>query len=303
MNDLRPPIAFVFAMAVWLVACSGGFDEPDSNAQTVNPGQERDTGADTHANISDSDCDVDTDCPMGQVCTVSNECIEASCDFCTDDQICYVTEQNPEGSCSAPECTSNHECPDQDCIDGICGPAPQQDQNGDENEEEQNTNQQPAECPPCDSNEPGTCDDPTPYCIDDCCVECIGAADCTANQACIDGVCEELDDCHNDADCPNAYTCVGDTCQAPETGQSCDPEDTDDCPDGQYCSWDTETCEALGGENDCGLCNVDCTCPHGLECRDYFCYGCDFFADDCPEGQSCMALSTLYDEANVCVPF
>lgn len=60
-----------------------------------------------------SECSVDTDCALGEVCQdVEGYCIEASCDFCTDDQVCYKPTPESEGTCSAPP----------DCEAGECDP-------------------------------------------------------------------------------------------------------------------------------------------------------------------------------------
>ena len=332
-------------------------------------------------NQSGAECVDDVDCDPGSVCTPSGACISESCDWCQNDQICYVSSNNPEGTCSAAACSSDADCGDNyDCVDGtcsessscssssdcdegeICSPAGnciegnggstdecQTDTDCDPGESCDNGNcvddggnggecemdpgmcsgatphldevacqcvectttshcsgndicnngqcvddspTNPGTCDtPCSQNQPGTCSHPTPYCIDDCCVECIGPADCSGGYLCEDNACIPPSGCGSDADCPSGYECDSGTCSPPEGGQSCDPEDPMSCPDGQVCN--DGTCEVLGG-GDCGLCNPDCTCPGDAVCDGFLCTGCDMMAaitggeDGCPDGQECL---------------
>lgn len=68
------------------------------------------------------ECQQDADCDPGTVCSDDNRCLEKDCDECTGDQICLVTADNPDGSCSAPECDTTDDCeePGEICEDGIC---------------------------------------------------------------------------------------------------------------------------------------------------------------------------------------
>lgn len=342
-----------------------------------------DTGQVT-GNDDGADCQADADCDLGEVCTPSNECVVAECDWCEDDQICYVTDDNPEGSCSASSCSDDADCGNNyDCVDGTCTDANTCSSNdecpsgeicspagtcvpgsGGGDECETNTdcspgeecdngncvddggngecelepgmcsgatpyldeeacqcvecqmtshctgedvcqdgqciddggggNQTPGECETtCSQDQPGTCGGDTPYCINDCCVECIGNADCSGAEACEDNFCTLPGGCSSDADCPSGYTCEAGNCEPPSGGQSCDPEDPGSCPDGQICTEDG-VCEDLGGDMGCGFCNDDCTCPGDLVCDgDFICVGCEPTMDDpfgggCPDGDFCI---------------
>ena len=144
----------------------------------------------------------------------------------------------------------------------------------------------------CDAATPNTCGqagtpaENQPYCINDCCVECVGAADCQAGQLCLDGFCGDPPNCSVDPSvCPAGYTCTNGQCQAPTGGQACDQNDPLSCPDGTFCDPATSTCTGdLGGLFGCGLCNPDCTCDGGLTCDGFFCTGCNVLTQDCPSG-------------------
>ena len=317
------------------------------------------------AGSTDQACTSDPDCPLGMVCNASGQCIETdNCDFCTDDQVCLITDDNPSGSCSAPQCFNSSDCPGDDvCEDHVCtesdGCTGSSDCPGDQictpagqcvdDDSSNNSNNNPSDqctdesdcpdghdcvdgdchlpdtdecsfaddCPdgqicddgdcvtqdsnngdngggpdtcaePCSQSNPGVCTGNTPYCVNDCCIECIGGGDCGGGQVCEDGVCQTPSDCSNDGDCPSGFTCEAGTCEPPESGQSCDPTDPGSCPDGQICNEDSE-CEPLGGDLGCGLCNDDCTCPGDLTCdADFICTGCQFELLDptggCPNG-------------------
>ena len=336
------------------------------------------------------ECQDDVDCDPGSVCTPSNSCTSASCDHCVDDQICYVSSDNPDGTCSASDCSADADCGDElDCVDGSCsessacssnddcpdgeicspggscvegednggggddcsddtecdpgeecedgscvddgsgggddceldpgmceGATPYLDENAcecvecqmtshctgddvcqngscvDDGGGSSNDSPGPAECDTtCSQDQPGTCGGDTPYCIDDCCVECIGSADCPGSEICEDNFCSIPGGCSNDADCPSGYECDGGNCAPPDTGGSCDPDDLDSCPDGQICNQNGE-CEGVGG-GDCGMCDPDCTCPGDSVCDGFMCTGCDEMgiitgSDDCPDGQECL---------------
>src|SRR5690606_3327663 len=65
-------------------------------------------------------CKFDVDCGLGTVCGASGSCVSAACDFCTSEQICYKTPANPEGTCSAPQCTSAADCDGAACVKSQC---------------------------------------------------------------------------------------------------------------------------------------------------------------------------------------
>lgn len=436
-----------------------------------------------------SSCTFDSDCTLGTVCGLgSNTCVSASCDFCTGDQVCYITDANPEGSCSAPECASDAECVDKGghcssgictdtactsnaqcdagdvcnlagqcvegdgtcassiecpsgefCLSGNCVAGCEADTACNEGEycdtadhtckagcttnaectasasqpecaagkcvctvescsegtvcadsgaceavssctqvicdggkvcdpttlkcivsctadscgvnEACNTatgqceitncpGEDPSQCDgdarrpfwdpircfcaeclttdncdtgageicnsggkcfacqtECDSGTPGTCQGTTPYCIDSCCVECVGAADCASGQLCLDGFCGQPPNCSTDPNlCPEGTECdaTSGECGAPSaTGEACDPADPASCPSGLFCDPSTSTCGGLGGDAGfgCGFCNADCTCDGGLTCDGMFCVGCSLLdptAPSCPGGGFCL---------------
>lgn len=139
-----------------------------------------------------------------------------------------------------------------------------------------------------------SCGGATPYCVSDCCVECVGAADCPSGQICLDGSCGNPPSCANDPTvCPTGYTCNAGVCQPPATGGTCDPQNPTSCPTGTFCDPTTGTCQGAGGGFGCGLCNADCTCDNGLSCDGFLCGGCTTQigfppTSNCPSGQVCL---------------
>ena len=369
-----PPVATVFAILAAVAAVTVGISA---------------CGADNVAGgTAGAECEVHTDCNFGLVCGAGNECVEAECEFCEDDDelICH------DNLCTAPECSGDADCDDAQCIDGVCGDSTssggcQSDNDGptgeschpftnecqpDDNgggsddcttdndcsgdqsceagncvDDSDNNGNNGGECEldasdcdgatpylddvacecvecdgdtdcatgeqcvsgscqsgdvdgclsgqECDPQQSGSCSNAgEPYCIDECCVECIGAGDCDGNEICSeDGFCETADGCSSDADCPSGFDCDDGECVAPDTGESC--QDDTDCPSGQFCNPDTEECEGLGGGAGCGLCNPDCTCDGDLTCESFVCTGCETeitvdpfeVTDTCPDDQTC----------------
>lgn len=446
-------------------------------------------------------CTFDTDCDLGTVCSVDKVCVKAACDFCTSEQVCLITTENPEGSCSAPECGSDADCvtkggtckaglcTDQECqttadcpqgevcnlanqcvtSDGTCttdidcptGEICRADQcipgcaSSDECEAGKfcnadgvcqtgcrdntecgsnqvcsagscqctpggcgdgkfcNTNsgacevvtscdqvtcpqdqvcnpvgltctarctadscsagqvcntasglcevsncpgEDPGQCAnnaarpmwdpvkcfcaecvtnndcntaagevctangtcfscetACDPGTPGTCGGATPYCINECCVACVGAADCPQGQLCLDGACGVPPNCSTDPTvCPAGTSCQNGQCSANQGGQACDPTNPTSCPGGTFCDPTTSTCSGgIGGGLGCGLCNADCTCDGGLSCNGFFCEGCAISimgipignGVPCPNGETCLPLADLgLGLGNICMP-
>lgn len=257
----------------------------------------------------DDDCASNDDCSGNQVCdTTSGQCIDPGSDNCNDDpDLCADNEYcadngecrtNNCGDLSPSDCTGltpvfdgpNCQCvacldasncaPGQICNNGTC-------------EDTQSGGCQIS----CDPNTPGICSGTgTPYCINECCVECLGAADCGGGEICLDGFCGLPPDCSTDPSvCPTGYECNAQgECAAPQTGQSCDPSDPSSCPVGTFCDPETSQCGGLGGDLGCGFCNEDCTCDGGLTCNGFACEGCTMFSSDCPTGQFCLT--------GICVP-
>ena len=150
----------------------------------------------------------------------------------------------------------------------------------------------------CDPGTSGTCGGTTPYCISECCVECVGAADCAAGQLCLDGTCGDAPNCTVDPTvCPAGYTCNNGTCEPPGN-PACDPSDPTSCPQGTFC--DGGTCQSVGGGFGCGFCNPDCTCDNGLTCDGFLCTGCVPFAGQCPDGQNCIP-GEIFGFSNFCM--
>jgi hypothetical protein len=154
----------------------------------------------------------------------------------------------------------------------------------------------------CDPQTPGTCASGQ-YCIDECCVDCVGAADCQNGELCIDGQCAPAPDCTQDPSvCPAGYTCNAQgQCDPPMSGGVCNPQDPTSCPQGTFCDPTTLMCGLPGGANFCGLCRADCTCGPGLTCNGFLCEGCDPLAQNCPDtpdgmGQTCLPF------LNICFP-
>ncbi len=264
-------------------------------------------------NVAQPDpCSGPDDCPDGQTCSPGGTCVdepEPECQNASDcdgpDEICdngqCVDDGGGNGDCDTDELNCAEPTPYADaqscsCVECLtatdCGDANKDCQNGQCIDDGGNGPGTPGECTQsCDPNEPGVCNSPTPYCVDECCVECIGSGDCSGTEACIDGFCGDPGACTTDGDCPSGYTCNNGDCEAPATGTGCDPNDPDSCPDTQVCDPDTETCQGVGGDMGCGLCNDDCTCPGISECESSFmCMGC-LTAADCPSGTECFFIA------------
>ncbi|RAL24716.1 hypothetical protein DL240_00460 [Lujinxingia litoralis] len=391
--------------------------------------------------VAASTCVTDTDCELGTVCGANSLCVVADCEFCSHDQICLVTDERPNGSCSAPQCYSPDDCPNGEaCVNNVCGGssvAPECRNAGDCDDGEicnaagecipdgssggcesiddcqadaefcdpasgqcipvvdcQTVECQPGErciegygtcqpdctlpeasCPsgeycdestgtcktntcadispdsctpthplfdanacecvqclttndcgsgrvcnggvceqqqgcatPCSTDQPGVCGAAgagTPYCMGNCCVECVGAADCSGGELCIDGFCGQAPDCNADPTaCPAGYECsASGTCVIPNAGSSCDPNDPTSCPFPGFCDPATNTCSGAGGDMGCGMCNPDCTCDGGLTCDGFFCSGCDGsfmnLQGGCPDGLFC---GNTFGFGNFCIP-
>lgn len=219
---------------------------------------------------SDEDCDGEATCEEGD-CVFDNGDCQLDPTECTEPESILDTE-----ACECVECAIDQDCDDgYACTDGSCEvdePAPDA-------------------CYECELNDQGFCGDETdaPYCDDGCCVECIGFWDCESGEHCSpDGFCEShADDCDSDDDCPDHLECQsgGDisACIPPSDTESC----SGGCSPGHFCDVRTGLCEGLGGDEGCGFCHDDCTCPDGLECIDGHCVGCETPEDEDDIDEAC----------------
>lgn len=268
-------------------------------------------------NLDNGDCETVTSCaqvtcPNDQVCNPVGLTCTARCtaDSCGAGQACNMatgvceTTNCPgadptqcEGTsrpiwdplrCFCAECTTNNDC--NTAAGEVCTAA--------------------GSCfacqTACDPGTPGTCQGTTPYCINECCVQCVGAADCPQGQLCLEGTCGTPPNCTADPTvCPAGTTCQNGTCSANQGGQTCDPMNPTTCPEGTFCDPSTGMCGGLGGGLGCGLCNPDCTCDGGLSCNGFFCEGCDPLSaitggPSCPNGETCLPLEAL-GLGNICM--
>ena len=265
-------------------------------------------------------CRSDENCPEGQTCGADNKCVAGQPTTCADvscdatqrcnpntlqcDDVCTSDAGQPNSCPAGQVCNGatgaceQDGCPGQDpnqcdgnavspywsttlcacveCLDSTqCGGGEQCNSNG------QCTGACTVACDPSVAGTCGTGDAASlPYCIANCCVECISAADCAGNDICLDGFCGAQPDCSADPNaCPAGLTCQGGQCvpAGGNGGGSCDPNDPTSCPTGQFCQPDMNgggTCGGLGGGAGCGLCNDDCTCDGGLTCNGFLCEGC-----------------------------
>lgn len=282
---------------------------------------------------SDGDCACnETSCPDGKVCLETGNCGDpTSCDqvTCGDGEACDPSTLMCVAACTADSCMPNEIC---NTATGLCevNNCP-----GEDPTQCMGNAQRPtwdpikcfcAEClsdadcdqalgetcnsagscfacqTACDPNMPGTCQGGTPYCINNCCVECVGAADCGPGQLCLDGACGDPPNCMVDPTvCPSGYTCMNGQCQAPQGG-ACDANDPTSCPQGTFCDPTTQMCVGAGGGFGCGLCNADCTCDGGLTCNGFLCEGCDTLTQNCPNGEFCLPLDFNNPQYGVCFP-
>lgn len=278
-------------------SCSSDTDCPDG--YECNPFSDE---CEPEDNSSTIDCQNNTDCDGDDVCE-DGQCVPdgsgggEDCDLeaadCTGDTP-FLDDQ----SCQCVECAGSADCDgdDEQCVDGFCT---DDDGGGGDNGGDDG----------CVSGQTcgaagGSCGGDYPYCIDDCCVECIGAADCDGDDICTqDGVCGSSSGCTDESDCPVGYDCDNGQCVAPDAGASCSSDA--DCPDGQFCDPSTSECVDLGGDMGCGMCNDDCTCDHpDLTCDGFMCVGCTWLTGgECGDDEWCWPAEDfdMADE-NFCGP-
>lgn len=264
-------------------------------------------------------CEIDFDCPLGTVCGASNVCIEAACEFCTDGQICYKTDANPEGTCSAPECSFADDCPgDIPCNNGVCG--------GDAAEPECSLSNPCPEGQVCnwaqkcvpeassgsctgtdDCGDGEFCDPQTDSCLPavscdnvqcdpgEVCIEGYGTcqpdgntctnitpADCSGATPHLDQQSCTCVSCTSSSHCGAGQACVGGTCQ---TNTECATPCSPDAPG--TCGGDTPYCI----NNCCIQCLGAADCSGNQLCLDGFCSAPPSCAADpnaCPAGFECI---------------
>jgi hypothetical protein len=283
-------------------------------------------GADDVSGTSGGSCSADTDCPIGSVCSVNGSCVESPCQYCLDDQICYRTADNPEGTCSAPECVDESDCNGQPCIEGQCGGPPGSNGGGDdscENDtdcptgyschplsdtcvEDENAGEDPCDNVTCDVGQ--TCNPNTGECVDDngggsCDKE---PSDCTGATPALDEASCECVECASASDCSGGLTCQNNSCvDSSECATECEPGTPGMCGGNTpYCV--NECCSECIGGGDCAGsqlcidgfcqdpsgCSSPADCPTGYDCQGGQCVppstGQDCSdVDDCPDGTIC----------------
>ncbi len=146
-------------------------------------------------------CADDDACGEGQVCDPSSRlCVTG----CRDDSGCLDLEVCDQASRSCiPRCSDEGLC------DEFCEVA-------------------------CDPVTPGSCSDATPFCIDGCCVECVGPSDCFGSEVCVESSCVRPPSCiEGSAMCPAGLSCQGGSCVERPPWVACDDERP--CAEGLTC--------------------------------------------------------------------
>ena len=202
----------------------------------------------TDESCVDNECVCDDPCDGIECGSKSNACSDnAECGECDDGQICDANQ------CIADiDCSNDDQCPAcQTCQGGTCST-------------EVNTC---GDCELCNSegNCISLCDEPTPHCIEDMCVECTITSHCGVDESCVDNEC-----------------ICNDPCEGLECGSSsnaCDDAECGECDD-QYCDTD---------QNLCVECTDDNHCENDQICDDNQCLEDVFCSDDnqCDGCQSC----------------
>jgi hypothetical protein len=179
--------------------------------------------------VCEDECTDDSDCPDGEIC-VNGECEEDN--SCTSDFDC------PSGVCvngvCEDECSDDLDCPSGVCVNGVC-----EDECSDD-----------LDCPEgeCINGVCVTeCDDdldcPEGECINGVCISgCDEDSDCPEGEICVNGECEEEDECSVDGDCPDGFECTGGECT--EIPPECETEA--DCEEGEVCDPETGECVPAG---------------------------------------------------------
>lgn len=281
---------------------------------------------------AEAECADDSDCPDGEICNVVDQCAPASDTGVPEDagledvggddagpapddggptadgtggdsggdggscmeggpEDCSSEEHWSSDLCTCVECLDDEHCEgDKECRDGSCRVACTQSCQG--------------------SGGDNNCPEDKPYCIAECCVECIGSTDCPDGQLCVDDECTESEtdgDC-SEGECPTGYACNTDSgqCEPEQSGEECSQSDPS-CPSGETCNFQSNQCEPVQGGQNCGGCNSGCTCPGSSTCDTqlFMCTGCEYSitgSSGCPSGQTCFPASFFStDLPNVCM--
>jgi len=189
-------------------------------------------------------CTTTADCGIGEYCSADDTCISTqSCDVdndCPYGQTCSQFSSNTK-RCVSITCKQNSDCPQ------------------------------------------GTGDSmPTIRCINKMCEAkaCMNASTCSADEACIGGICTPIGKmCNGDSDCfRGTLKCVSNMCIQCSGGS--------DCPTGEYC--------------DAGICKTNCSsnteCGSGMICS-----GGNCIPSSSPCGSSCSATSDCGGDCKHCV--
>ena len=243
------------------------------------------------------ECNVDGDCPLGQVCL---------------DGICFEWQSGP----GSDPCATDEDCPEGYCdAAGICqtGERPE---NGPSNGQDC---EQDEDCPDGERCDDGVCKasaDP----------DCETAFDCDYEEICQDGSCEPFTDaraCSVDTDCPADHVCnmghcegcINDqACAESLNGPKCALTDDEPAPRG-YCyvqcgpKAEVEECPSgyLCDEGMGGYCipacydNEDCTGGFVCDLDTNTCGPCTH-DDQCEDPQTCNTQGVCVDPPTGCVP-
>lgn len=271
-----------------------GTDEDVGGDVGTDTSTEDDTGMETDAGGGDAggcgNCDSDEVCDEA-----TGQCTSPDCNETKD------CSQKPDANiwdsdlCACVECEESSDCSDgQACRGGICQtPCPDEQK--------------------CGSNNGGadSCGGDRPFCVSECCVECVGSSDCSDGKVCVDSQCqEEPDDCLAGGSCSPDQKCEdtdgdgeGECVEGGGSGQSCDPTNPGSCPQGEFCNQQGQ-CEAPSSGQNCGLCGSNCSCPGSSTCQQFACTGCEgvLAPDDCPDDQVCYPAGDAGLGVNVCGP-
>ncbi len=207
-------------------------------------------------------CNIDSDCPDGQVCTPDGLCVGED-PSTTGDPMTTTGNPNTTGN---DLCNSDDECPPgMMCVNGVCDGDP-----------DTTTGEPSTTGDPMTGTDTNGCTDPNLPC-------CESDSDCAPGQLCIDGVCtgegmttgdpgvcgngivEPGEECDDGNDNPNdgCDSCMlNGLCNNPNDPDCCNSDD--ECPPDQICVMGTCTGNFL-------QCEADSDCPPMMQCVNGLC--------------------------------